>query len=358
MPPASLACLSSPVRMLAAAAALCAAVTAHAAPAAFTSGKAALLCGDGGEQKATWSGACKDGLADGPGIATWTDGNTPNRLDGALVRGTVSDVATLVYGTSKYIGTFAQFAPHGQGFFQYGDGSMYEGGVADGKYSGPGIFVNADRSRYEGEWVKGRREGQGRATFAVGGSYDGHWRNDRFDGRGAIVYIGGRTWTGEFKDGRVADAPPLATVDKRTYRIQNTSSPVGTFIPRQTGTAAVSGKPWAELSDGERQTARHYYVALAEGDEPPYPIQGLRPVMAALTGTSRVDPGFSGLVRMHVLVGADGKPKSVSTIGKLPPDVARFMGSVMMMTSYKPGICSGKPCEMIYVMQLHYETKM
>jgi hypothetical protein len=354
MPPASLACLSSPARVLVAAFALCGAVMAHAAPASFTSGKAALLCGDGGEQKATWSGACKDGLAEGAGIATWTDGDTPNRLDGTLVRGTVNDVATLVYGTSTYIGTFVKFDSHGQGFFKYADGSMYEGGVADGEYSGPGIFVNADRSRYEGEWVKGRREGQGRATFALGGSYDGHWRGNRFDGKGTIVYIGGRTWTGEFKDGRVANAPPLAPVEERRYRITNTTSPVGTYIPALTASSAVSGARWADLTENERRIVRARYAALEEGDEPPYPIDGMRPVFAALSKTGYIDRSVSGLVRMQVLVGVDGKPKSAATIGKLAPEVARFMAGTLMVIGYKPAICHGTPCEMLMPVALQF----
>ena len=331
---------------------------AQAAPASFTAGKGQLLCGDGGQQAATWSGACKDGLADGPGIATWTDGTTPNQLDGKLARGIVSDVATLVYGESTYIGTFDHFDSHGQGFFKYPDGSMYEGGVANGEYNGPGIFQNADRSRYEGEWVAGRRQGQGRATFALGGSYDGHWHANRFDGAGTIVYAGGGTYTGQFKDGRVAGAAPLAALDKRTYRIQNTSTRVGSFIPTATGTSPVSGARWSDLSEGEKQIVRERYTTLAEGDEPPYPIEGMRPVMAAMTGTSRVDPGFEGNVRMNVLVGVDGKPKSVTAIGKLPPEAARYMTSIVMMTFYKPAVCSGKPCEMMFPYAFHYETHM
>lgn len=337
---------------------LLASALAQAAPASFSAGKAQLLCGTGGEQAATWSGACKDGLADGPGIATWTDGTTPNKLDGKLDRGVVRDVATLVFAGSTYIGTFAHFDPHGQGFYQYSDGSMYEGGIDNDQYSGPGIYVSADRSRYEGEWLGGKRHGQGRTTFALGGSYDGHWRNGRFDGSGTIVYIGGRTWTGEFKDGRAADAPPLPAVEQRRYSIANTSTPVGTFIPSQIGTSSVSGARWSDLSEGERESIRQHYGALAPGDEPPYPSEGMRPVIAKLARAGNIDRSFAGLVRMNVLVGADGKPKSAATIGKIPPEIARFLGSVMMLTFFKPAVCNGKPCEMLYPLFFRFETRM
>jgi hypothetical protein len=335
---------------------LLASALAQAAPASFSAGKAQLLCGTGGQQAATWSGACKEGLADGPGSATWTDGTTPNKLDGKLDRGVVSDVATLVFGGSTYIGTFSHFDPHGQGFYQYSDGSMYEGGIDNDKYSGPGIYVSVDRSRYEGEWLAGQRHGQGRATFALGGSYDGHWRHNRFDGAGSIVYIGGRTYTGQFKEGRVAGAAPLPPVDVQVHRITNTTAPVGTFIPRQTATSPVSGEPWAKLSESEREIVKRRYSTLEEGDEPPYPVNGMRPVHAALAKASHIDPGFAGPVRIHVLVGVDGRPKSAATIGKLPPEMSRYFAGVMMVTGYKPGVCHGQPCEMLLPMIFNYRT--
>jgi hypothetical protein len=329
-----------------------------AAPASFTAGKAQLLCGETGRQPATWSGACKDGLADGAGIATWTDGTTPNKLDGKLALGEVADVATLVYGNSTYIGLFQHFEPQGQGFFKFPDGSMYEGNLDHGKYNGPGIFQDVDRSRYEGEWVDGRREGQGRATYALGGSYEGHWRHNRFDGAGAIVYIGGRTYTGQFTDGQVAGLPPLPAIEEHTFRISNTENHVGSLIPRQTATSPVSGARWADLSDSERRIVKNRYKALEAGDEPPYPIEGMRPLFAALTKVGHVDASFVGPVRMHVLVGADGKPKSVTTVGKLPPEAARYFGSILMITTYKPAVCHGQPCEMIYPLVMNFEHKL
>lgn len=331
---------------------------AHAAPSSFTDGKGQLRCDTSGIQRATWSGACKDGLADGPGVATWVDATTPNKLDGTLAQGAVSGVATLVYGDHTYIGTLRQFAPHGQGFFKYPDGSMYEGGVDNGEYSGPGIFQAADRSRYEGEWVHGRREGQGRATYALGGSYEGHWRNDHFDGAGSVVYVGGRTYTGQFREGRVASLPPPANVEQQLFRINDTVTGLGSHIPGETGTSPISGAPWAGLSEGERRLVREDYPALEDGDEPPYPINGMRPVIASITKVGWVDASFTGLVRMHVLVGADGKPRSVATIGKIPPEAARYLAGVLMLTAYKPAICHGKPCDMLMPMVFNFEHKL
>lgn len=331
---------------------------ADAAPGSFTAGKGQLRCDTSGIQPATWSGACKDGLADGPGVATWTDGTTPNKLDGTLARGALHDVATLVYADVTYIGTFRQFEPHGQGFFKYPDGSMYEGGIDNGTYSGPGIFQAADRSRYEGEWVNGKREGQGRATYTLGGSYDGHWHANRFDGAGSIVYVGGRTYTGQFREGRVASLPPLPPVERHTFRITNTDVQLRSLIPVETATSLVSGARWADLTESERRVIKGDYPALEDGDEPPYPIDGMRRLHTAMTKVGYVDSSFSGYFHMNVLVGADGKPKSATVVGKLPPEAAQYLGGVLMMTTYKPAVCHGQPCAMLFPLVTHFEIKL
>lgn len=335
-----------------------AATAATAAPASFTANKGLLLCGTGGQQSATWSGACKDGLADGAGIATWLDATTPNKFDGTLARGEVSGTATLVYGGQTYIGNFFQFEPHGQGFFKFSDGSMYEGGIDHGRYSGPGIFQDVDRSRYEGEWVAGHREGQGRATYTLGGSYDGHWHADRYDGQGTIVYVGGRTYTGQFRDGRVASLPPLAPVEHRTFRITNTETRLKSLIPAETAMSLVSGARWADLSEGERRVVKGDYAALEDGDEPPYPIEGTRRLIADMVKVGYVDSSFEGRFHMNVLVGADGKPKYATAVGKLPPEVAQYLGGVLMLTTFKPAMCHGQPCAMLFPLLTHFETKL
>jgi hypothetical protein len=97
-------------------------------------------------RKVSWSGACKDGFADGPGILAWNDADdSRHRIDGTLVRGSVTGAAKLTWepakknrGQHSFEGTLRDGRPDGQGFFQYADGAMYEGGVANGKPQGAG----------------------------------------------------------------------------------------------------------------------------------------------------------------------------------------------------------------------------
>jgi hypothetical protein len=207
-------------------------------------------------------------------------------------------------------------------------------------------------------WVDGYREGQGQATFALGGSYDGHWHHNHFDGAGTIVYVGGRTYTGQFQDGRVAGLPPLPPLEHRIFRITNTENHVRSLIPAQTANSTVSGNKWEDMTESERRIIKADYPALEEGDEPPYPINGMRPLIAGMVKVGYVDFSFMGQMHMNVLVGADGKPISATTVGKLPPDVAQYLGSVLMITTFKPAVCHGKPCQMLFPVASHFEHQL
>lgn len=329
---------------------------ASAVPASVTPGKTALLCTSGGQFPATWSGTCKNGLADGTGVATWTDEDGKKvKLNGTLLDGETSGSATMLTGETTYIGFLEHFVPQGQGFYKFANGDMYEGWLDQGYPQGPGIRRDVDMSRYEGEWVAGKREGQGQASFALGGSYDGHWHNDVFDGRGTIVYAGsGRTYTGQFKDGRAVDLPApvqAPAAQQRTYQIQRTTPSLDSYIPPVAAkNSPTSGARWEEMSDAQRQNFKRAYTALAEGDEPPYPANGLRTMISAISEMHGILFDHYGVVRVQVLVDANGKAKSVKMVGKVRDDVADFIGRTMLLTPWKPAICQGQPCEMMFAM--------
>ena len=50
---------------------------------------------------------------------------------------------------------------------------------------------------------------------------------------------------------------------------------------------------------------------------------------------------------IFVLVGADGKVKSVATYGFDDPEARRLAGTAAGMLKYKPARCGGQPCDMM-----------
>ena len=299
-----------------------------------------------------WNGGCKDGYADGKGTLEWRTGEAkPRRIQGTMVRGEIAGEATLTYEGGTYIGTFRNGLPHGSGYFKHTDGKgLYEGGVADGLREGMGMHIARDRSTYEGGWKAGKRHGFGKAVFALGGSYEGEWRDGKFSGRGKIVYAAsGRVHEGEFRDGRPADAAPAPSDDVARFGLKFDRPEAGSRLraDRALGYAPLDAE-WAQLTPEQQNQVRNNYPALDERDEPPYPLGGTRAFYKATADVYRKFTDYEGDTLVYVNVGADGVPKTASVIGAPHPDLGRYLSMVAMAQRFKPAVCAGKPCEMIY----------
>jgi hypothetical protein len=61
---------------------------------------------------------------------------------------------------------------------------------------------------------------------------------------------------------------------------------------------------------------------------------------------------------MHVLVGADGQAKEVRKVGSFDEDVIRYVASAAMAQRYKPAVCHGQPCEMLYPIDIEFTRRL
>lgn len=342
--------------------ALALAGTAHAADPAVLHGavgcRIAALEPAPLDNDVSWDGACKNGFAEGKGTITWrARGDTRWKLEGNLVRGEIAGEATRSAGGTTYIGGFRNGVPHGAGYFKYPSGTQYEGGVVDGHPEGPGLAVQPDGSRYEGFWKRGRRDGYGKAVFALGGSYEGEWKDDHFHGKGRIVYAGsGRVYEGEFVGGRRSGSAPLV-VEKGQFALKADRPVVGTNI---LDTRAVGFLPldatWNTLTESQRDLIRSYYPALEDGDEPPYPLHGTRNLFKQISKVYSHFTDFQGTALLLVTVGANGMPATVKSIGVPNAELGRYLALVAMDQRFKPALCRGQPCEMIYPLKFEFSV--
>ncbi|WP_457426745.1 hypothetical protein [Roseateles sp. P5_E7] len=110
---------------------------------------------------------------------------------------------------------------------------------------------------------------------------------------------------------------------------------------------------YAELDAKEKALVRANYEGMPEADEPPFPADGLLPVMTTLhIGAER---GFPlGKLAVVVDVDSSGKVQHAQTFGKVDADFARFAASVLARTPFKPAVCAGNPCAMQYVFRIEF----
>jgi hypothetical protein len=305
-----------------------------------------------------WSGSCLDGYASGKGVLSWrSEKFDKHSIEATLVRGAITGEAILRTPRYTYTGTLNNGVPHGQGFFEYANNDgWYEGQVAEGVPHGKGVRLAVDRSRYTGDWVNGERNGLGEATFSTGGSYTGSWRNDKFDGQGKIVYAGSRRiYEGLFADGRVAG---VAAPDLSAQRYALKEMRTGTQIRKE---GAVGNFPpnanWNTLTDAQKNTMRSYYPALEAGDDPPFPLQGQGYLLEMLTRVN--NPVVErGLITVDVLIGKDGKATNVTSYGEPSKELVRIVSHLAVSQQYKPAMCQGVPCEMVYPIRINFSVDL
>ena len=132
---------------------------------------------------------------------------------------------------------------------------------------------------------------------------------------------------------------------------------VGSMIPKDVVRAQLPiDARYADLTAGQRATMAADYKNMPDGDEPPYPVDGLRPVAKA---SARFGYTFNpvGQLVVGVMVDAQGQPGDISVYKSPDPELTRLVASVLSQQSYKPAVCSGQPCARPWVLRLDFPRR-
>lgn len=112
-------------------------------------------------------------------------------------------------------------------------------------------------------------------------------------------------------------------------------------------------KKFAELNASERQSLVSYYPTFDANNEPPYPADGLRPMMElALKAQNKLVE--KGRVFLWVSVDAAGKTTEVKVVDSPSPDMTKALAGVMFYTNFKPARCGGAACAMDFPLELEF----
>lgn len=220
---------------------------------------------------ATWTGPCKNGIANGDGVEEWfRNGVFDQRLEGTLTNGVRSGVGAYTWASgNRYEGPFVDDARTGKGKFIWVNGDTYEGDFIAGKRTGKGVYVWANGKRYEGDIVDGQITGEGYQLEPNGNTYRGQWLNNQFNGPGVITFASdGSVRAGQFVAGKIyegtdskADGTLVATYANGVRTRASTSSDnsgVLSFVAGLLGAAAQGA-----ASGGGRNAAQYQAVATA-----------------------------------------------------------------------------------------------
>jgi hypothetical protein len=114
--------------------------------------------------------------------------------------------------------------------------------------------------------------------------------------------------------------------------------------PRIEAEALPLNHTYEQLSEADRRRLHEVYPDLKEGDEPPYPLRGLRAVYEPL---SRDREGvIDEPMQARIMVGPDGRMQSLKMIKSPGFRAEAFLTKVMSKVEFKPARCGGEPCAM------------
>lgn len=115
-------------------------------------------------------------------------------------------------------------------------------------------------------------------------------------------------------------------------------------------------KTYAQLTPEQKNYFHSMYESVAPGDEPPFPLEGMKPIIAAIT-KAQAKRRAHGTLSLAVTVGPDGVAKQAAEYGSVSdPEMTKFAASILLMTKYKPALCSGQPCTMQFPFNLELKN--
>lgn len=106
-------------------------------------------------------------------------------------------------------------------------------------------------------------------------------------------------------------------------------------------------KRYEELSSDEVRLVRDDYERLGARDEPPYPRDGMTPILAEVARVQRTNRG-TGWLHLAVRIDARGAPQGVAVLASPDNAVAHGVSFALMKARYKPALCDGAPCAANY----------
>ncbi|MFZ3321219.1 MAG: hypothetical protein WA190_02535 [Usitatibacter sp.] len=141
-----------------------------------------------------------------------------------------------------------------------------------------------------------------------------------------------------------------------SYGIREDEPHVGSSIRRNVVSWYIPlDRRWDEMTEEQKTSVKNFYEKIEPGDEPPFPAEGMRPVMD-LVRKAQAKLLINEDVNIVVTVGIAGDVLTVKAVGTPDPDMTKFLAGVMYRTKFKPAVCGGKPCQMDF--PFHFAFKI
>lgn len=142
------------------------------------------------------------------------------------------------------------------------------------------------------------------------------------------------------------------------YRLKADEPETGSHINRTavSGSVIPFNKRYDELSPEQQPYLKSHCEQMGEGDEPPFPAQGIGFVLRAI---SQLQQRFlvKGQLLLVVDVDSQGVAQNVRAAGDFDPAFVKAASTVLLLTPFKPAKCKGQPCRMAYPYRAQFSVR-
>jgi hypothetical protein len=113
---------------------------------------------------------------------------------------------------------------------------------------------------------------------------------------------------------------------------------------------------YSELNAEQRSRWNRVYEHMGPGDEPPFPVNGLRAILDPLR-KAQAKLLADGDLFLIAAVDQNGAATEVRALGSPSPQLTQVAAQILLLTRFKPALCDGSPCRMEFPLKLHFETR-
>jgi hypothetical protein len=139
------------------------------------------------------------------------------------------------------------------------------------------------------------------------------------------------------------------------YGIKEDMPRTGSHIRRDAvrPTNIAINRGYADLSPEERQRFLENYENLPAGDEPPFPVEGLRALLDPILKAQQ-KLLVKGDLFLIATIDAKGEVVEVKAIGSPSARMTKVAASIFYLTKFKPAVCGGSGCQMEFPLRLSF----
>jgi hypothetical protein len=150
----------------------------------------------------------------------------------------------------------------------------------------------------------------------------------------------------------------IAQTGEAEYSIKQDRPPPGFLIRRDAvrGKALPFNRTYQQLTAEQRALVHSWYESIPAGDEPPFPAEGTKPIHDAVR-KGQAKMLVKGELMLIATVEANGEVSSVQAIGSPSPEMTKFASTILLLTKFKPAICSGQPCKMDFPLWYDFQVE-